>query len=59
MIKSIQVEGKDTEEAIKIGLKKLNLPKEKVEIKILTYGTKGLFGMKGSKKAKVKLTSKE
>ena len=55
----IEVEGKTVEEAIKKGLAKLKLPKEKVDVKILSDGTKGLFGLGGSKPAKVQLEIKE
>ncbi|MBN1871302.1 MAG: Jag N-terminal domain-containing protein [Candidatus Omnitrophica bacterium] len=56
--KSIEVEGKTTKEAINIALKKLRVPKEKVDIKILSEEHKGLFGMHGHKMAKVKVTIK-
>ena len=55
----IEAEGKTVEEAIQKGLKLLGLPKEKVEIKILDEGTSGLFGLMGSKPAKVRLQPKQ
>lgn len=55
-IKSLEVEGATIKEAIKLGLKSLGMPRDKVRIKILSEGQKGLFGMKGSRLAKVKLT---
>jgi len=57
--KSIEVEGKTTKEAIDIALKKLQVKKEQVDIKILSEEHKGLFGMNGSKLAKVKITLKK
>jgi len=48
----LEVEGKTVEEAIKEGLEKLGLPKDKVKIKILNEGTSGLFGLMGSKPAR-------
>jgi len=59
MVKELEVSGKNIEEAIEIGLKELNCSKEDVELKILDEGTKGLFGLMGSKPAKVLLTVKE
>ena len=56
---SIEVESKTVEAAIKIALKKLNLPRNQVEIEILAEGEKGLFGMPGGKLAKVRVTAKE
>jgi spoIIIJ-associated protein len=55
---SIEVEGKTVEAAIKIALKKLNLPRNQVEIEILFEGEKGLFGMRGGKPAKVRVSPK-
>ena len=59
MKKEIEVEAKTTQEAIAIALKKLNAKRDEVEIKILEEGTKGLFGMEGLKRAKVKVRIKE
>lgn len=56
MKKSIEVEGKTAEEAIKIALAQLNVPRENVEIKVVSEESKGLFGMGGAKPAKVKVT---
>jgi len=58
-IKSIEVEAKTTQEAIKIALKKLKATKEEVEIKILREEHKGLFGMEGAELAKIKATLKK
>lgn len=57
--KSIEVEGKTVEEAIKQALKELKVPRNKVEIKVLAEETKGLFGMAGLKPAKIRATIKE
>jgi spoIIIJ-associated protein len=54
--RNIEIEGATTKEAIKVGLKTLGVPRSKVKVKILSEGHKGLFGMKGSRLAKVKLT---
>lgn len=53
---SIEVEGKTPEEAIQKALEVLDAPREKVKVEILDEGTKGLFGMIGSKQAKVRAT---
>lgn len=52
----IEMEAKTAEEAIKIALKKLNLPRNQVKVEILAEGEKGLFGMSGGKPAKVRVT---
>ena len=43
------------EEAIEKALKKLNISREKIKIKVLEEGEKGLFGMPGEKKAKIQV----
>lgn len=55
---SIEVEGPTTKDAIRLGLEKLGVTKDKVEVRILAEEKKGLFGMEGAKQAKVKLTKK-
>ncbi len=58
-MKSIEVEGKTVEEAIRIALKKLGRKREEVKIEVLSEENKGLFGMEGAKLAKVKVTLKK
>ena len=55
----LEIEGKTAEEAIQAGLKKLGCSRDKVEVKILNEGTTGLFGLMGTKPARVLLTVKE
>ena len=55
---SIEVEGKTVEEAIKIALQRLNLPRSQVRVEILSDGEKGLFGMEGGRSAKVRVSPK-
>ena len=59
MKKSIEAQGKTTAEAINKALEKLGVAKDKVDIKVLAEENKGLFGMKGAKQAKVRVTLKE
>ena len=54
--KSIEVEGKTVEEAVKKALKELKLPRSKVKIEVLSEEEKGLFGMAGAKLAKVRVS---
>ncbi|RJP27311.1 MAG: hypothetical protein C4533_07545 [Candidatus Omnitrophota bacterium] len=53
---SIEIEGNSVEQAIKKALKELQLPRDKVKIKVLSEEKKGLFGMPGAKPAKVRVT---
>lgn len=54
-MKTIVVTGKTIEEAVKSGLAQWNVPEERVEIQVLEHPSKGLFGLIGSKDAKVEL----
>ncbi len=51
----ITVTGKSIEEAVKSGLERLQTTEDRVKINILDQPTKGLFGLLGSKEAKVEL----
>lgn len=54
--KSIEVEGKTVEEAIKKALQQLQLPRSKVKIEVLSDEVRGLFGMPGAKPAMVRVS---
>lgn len=51
-----EFEGKTTEEAIEKACKELNRSKEELDIEILEPGSAGIFGIVGTKKAKIKVT---
>ncbi len=55
-MKLLESTGKTVEEAIASGLEELNTERERVDVKILELPSKGLFGIIGSKPAKVRLT---
>jgi len=57
-MKEVEAEGKSAKEAIEIALKKLRAKKDEVEVRILREEHKGLFGMEGSQKAKIKVILK-
>ncbi|MDD2680044.1 MAG: Jag N-terminal domain-containing protein [Candidatus Omnitrophica bacterium] len=54
--KSIEIEGKTVQDAIKKALQQLQLPRTKVKVEILAEEAKGLFGMPGAKPAKVRVS---
>lgn len=58
-MKSIEVKGATVEEAIKKAVKELKVPRDKIEIKVLSEENKGLFGMKGARQAKIRATLKD
>ncbi|HMK66881.1 MAG TPA: RNA-binding cell elongation regulator Jag/EloR [Thermodesulfobacteriota bacterium] len=53
---SLEIEGKSIEEAIQAACQQLNVPKEKLDIQIINSGSTGIFGIVGSKKAKIRAT---
>ncbi len=55
-MKLLESTGKTIEEAIASGLRELNTKRDQVDVKILELPSKGLFGIIGSKPAKVRLT---
>ena len=52
---SREYEATTVEEAIEIALEDLRVARDKIKIQILTEGKKGLFGMEGAKKAKIRV----
>ncbi len=57
-MKSIEVDGNTVEDAIKKALKILKVPRDKIEIKVVSEEKKGLFGMQGAKLAKIRVSIK-
>ena len=58
-MKTYEASAKTQEEAIALGLEKLGVSISDVTVEILDEGSKGLFGLFGSRLAKVRLTVKE
>ena len=56
---SVEAEGATPAEAIKKALAILGLTKKEVKVKILSEEKKGLFGMEGTRLAKVMVTRKK
>jgi len=57
-LKTIEVEGKTVEDAIRKALKTLHAHKKDVDVKVLKEEHKGLFGMEGAEKARIRVTLK-
>ncbi|MFH1075807.1 MAG: RNA-binding cell elongation regulator Jag/EloR [Pseudomonadota bacterium] len=55
---TIEFEGKTVDEAIKHAVDSLGLPKEDLQIEVLSYGSTGIFGLVGTKKARVRAQAK-
>jgi spoIIIJ-associated protein len=58
-METYEFEGKTTEEAIENASRELHLPVEELQIDIIEPGSAGIFGLVGSKKAKIKVTVKQ
>lgn len=52
---SHEFEGKTTEEAIQNASRELNIPAEELDVEIIEPGSAGIFGLVGSKRARVKV----
>ena len=57
MLKVLEKQGKNVDEAIESALKELNLTRNEVNIEVLEEGSKGFLGI-GSKDAKIRVTEK-
>ena len=55
---SLEFEAGTVEEAIKKALQELKVSRDKIKVEVLSEEQKGLFGMKGAKTAKIKVTLK-
>ncbi len=58
-MESVEVEGRTSQEAIKIALKKLKVSRNQVKVEILSEVNKGLFVMKVAKTGRVNVTLKK
>jgi spoIIIJ-associated protein len=54
-----EFEGKNIELAVKKACSKLKIDKEKIKYKVISYGSTGIFGLAGRKKAKIKVSLPE
>jgi spoIIIJ-associated protein len=53
-MKTLEIEGKTIDEAIEKACREFNVPREKLNIEIITEGASGFLGLVGSKKARIK-----
>ena len=59
MSPSLEFEGKDVEQAVKNACEALNIPREKLKHDVISYGSTGIFGLVGAKKAKILVNAPE
>ncbi len=55
-MQSVEVEGKTLKEAIDRALAQLKAKRNEVKIEVLSEEKRGLFGLKGEKPAKIRVT---
>jgi spoIIIJ-associated protein len=59
MSKKYEFQGKSIEKALEQASTELNLPVDKIKHEVVTYGSSGIFGLVGVKKAKIKVILEE
>lgn len=55
----LEFEGKIIEKAVQKACETLNIPREKLKYDVISYGSSGIFGLVGVKKAKIRVVSPE
>jgi spoIIIJ-associated protein len=59
MSKSLEFQGKNVDQAIEKASDELSIPADKIKHEVLAYGSSGIFGLVGVKKAKIKVFVEE
>ena len=57
MTSGLEFEGKNIENAIKKACEKLKVKEEKLKYDVISYGSTGIFGLVGTKKAKIRMAA--
>ncbi len=52
---SLEFKAKNVEKAVEKASEELNLPKTEIKYEVLSYGSSGIFGLSGAKKAKIRI----
>lgn len=55
----VEFEDKNVESAVKKACEELNIPREKLKHDVISYGSTGIFGLVGTKKARIRVTLPE
>src|SRR5208337_5291229 len=55
---TLEFEEKSVDDAIDLACQQLKLPRDKLEIEIISKGSSGIFGIVGARKAKIRVTAK-
>lgn len=54
----LEFEGKNIDQALAEAKRELNIPPDQIQYEVLTYGSTGIFGLVGVKKARIRVTVK-
>ena len=55
MTVSLEFKAKNVEKAVEKASAELNMPKKEIKYEVLSYGSSGIFGLSGTKKAKIRI----
>jgi spoIIIJ-associated protein len=56
MSASLEFKAKNVDKAVERASAELKMPKEEIKYEVLSYGSSGIFGLSGTKKAKIRVT---
>ena len=56
---SLEFKAKNVDQAVEKASAKLKMPKNEIKYEVLSYGSSGIFGLSGAKKAKIRVTLPE
>ena len=56
---SLEFEEKNVDRAVKKACKDLNMTQDEIRYEVLSYGSSGIFGLAGAKKARIRVTIPE
>jgi spoIIIJ-associated protein len=54
-----EFEGKNVDKAVDIACEELNIPRDEINYEVLSYGSSGIFGIAGAKKARIRVNLAE
>jgi spoIIIJ-associated protein len=55
MSAKLEFKAKNVDKAVELASAELNLPKDELKYKVLSYGSSGIFGLSRTKKAKIRV----
>ena len=59
MSPGLEFEGNNVENAVENACEELNIPREQLKYDVISYGSSGIFGLVGTKKARIRVIVSE